>query len=150
MPSFRAIVLALAAIACATAGAARADETVTVVLNQARILRLPEKTKAIVVGNPLIADVSMQKHGNLVLTGKSYGSTNLIALDDKGNIVAESRIRVDAPQDSLVLVQRGMDRETYSCAPLCQPTISLGDNKEFFEGSVGAYDKRNSMSSPSK
>lgn len=148
MPSFRVIIATLAATTCMAAQGAVANDTVAVVLNQARILRLPEKTKTIVVGNPMIADVTMQKHGNLVLTGKSYGATNLIALDEKGNIVAESRIRVDGAQDTILIVQRGMDRETYSCAPLCQPTISLGDGKEFFEVSGVQADKRNTYSAP--
>lgn len=148
MPSPHAFIVALAATICVIAGGTRANDTVTVVLNQARILRLPEKTKTIVVGNPMIADVAMQKHGNLVLTGKSYGATNLIALDEKGNIVAESRIRVEGAQDAVLVVQRGMERETYSCAPLCQPTISPGDGKDFFELSGSQADKRNTYSAP--
>lgn len=149
MPSPRALLAALAIAACTAAGALAADESVAVVLNQARILRLPEKTKTVVVGNPMIADVAMQKHGNLVLTGKSYGVTNLIALDEKGNIVAESHIRVQGgAQDAMVTVQRGMDRETYSCAPLCQPTINPGDGKQFFDLTGNQADKHNTYSSP--
>jgi Flp pilus assembly secretin CpaC len=125
-----------------------ADEIVQVMLNQARILRLPEKTKTIIVGNPMIADVTMQKHGNLVLTGKAYGATNLIALDDKGNIIAESRIRVEASNETSVVVQRGMERETYSCAPLCQPTVSPGDAKTFFDDNSAQSERRNALSTP--
>jgi hypothetical protein len=131
-----------------TTAAAAADDLVSVVLNQARILRLPEKTKTVVVGNPMIADVAMQKQGNLVLTGKSYGSTNLIALDDKGGILAESRIRVEPQQDSMVIVQRGMDRESYSCSPLCQPTLNPGDGKQYFEEAGAQTERRNALSAP--
>lgn len=146
--SYRAVIGGALAVVSVAGGAALADETVSVTLNQARILRLPDKTKTIVIGNPLIADVTTQKHGNLVLTGKSYGATNLIALDDKGNIVAESRIRVDAPRESVVVVQRGMERESYSCAPQCQPTIMPGDSKEYFELSLTQAEKRNALSAP--
>ena len=91
MPGVRTIVVSLFAVITCGAIAARADEAVNVALNQARILRMPEKTKTIVIGNPMIADVTMQRNNNLVLTGKTYGSTNLIALDDKGNIVADRK-----------------------------------------------------------
>ncbi len=148
MSSLRAIIAGLLPSLALGAGPSLADEAVSVVLNQARILRLPEKTKTIVVGNPMIADVTMQKHGNLVLTGKSYGATNLIALDDKGNIVAESRIRVEAQQDSMVVVQRGMERESYSCLPLCQPTITLGDDAKYFAEMGGQAERRNAASAP--
>ena len=33
------------------------------------------------VGNPLIADATVQPGGILVITGKGYGATNLVALD---------------------------------------------------------------------
>ncbi|WP_342359824.1 pilus assembly protein N-terminal domain-containing protein [Terrarubrum flagellatum] len=146
--SGRAIGIILAATLFAAGAAQAADEVVSVVLNQARILRLPEKARTIVIGNPMIADVTMQKHGNLVLTGKGYGSTNLIALDDKGAIVAESRIRVEAAQDSTLVVLRGMERESYSCSPQCQPTSTLGDSNKFFEEAGNQIDKRNNWASP--
>jgi hypothetical protein len=149
MSSFRTIAASLfAALLFGGATSAMADEAVTIALNQARILRMPEKTKTIVIGNPMIADVTMQKNNNLVLTGKAYGLTNLIALDEKGNIVAESRIRVDAGQDSVLIVQRGMDRESYSCAPICQPTISPGDGAKYFGELATQAEKHNTLSSP--
>ena len=148
MPGVRTIVVSLFAVITCGAIAARADEAVNVALNQARILRMPEKTKTIVIGNPMIADVTMQRNNNLVLTGKTYGSTNLIALDEKGNIVAESRIRVEGQQTDILHVQRGMDRETYSCTPICQPTLSLGDGVTHFGDLAGQAEKHNGLSSP--
>jgi Flp pilus assembly secretin CpaC len=53
-------------------------------LDQAKVLKLPEKTATLVVGNPLIADVAVQPGGIMVVTGKSYGVTNLVALDRGG------------------------------------------------------------------
>jgi Flp pilus assembly secretin CpaC len=105
---------------------------VAVMIDHAKVLRLPERTQTVIVGNPIIADVSVQKNGILVLTGKSYGRTNLIALDGAGALIAESTISVQAPTDSVVTVQRGLDRESYSCTPDCQPSLLLGDASKYF------------------
>ncbi len=92
-------------------------ERFSVQVDNAKVIRLPEKTQTVVVGNPMIADITLQKNGVVVLTGKSFGSTNLIALDGKGAMLAESTISVQAPQASIITVQRGLDRESYSCTP---------------------------------
>jgi Flp pilus assembly secretin CpaC len=123
-------------------------ETVVVNLDHARIIRLPEKTQTVIVGNPIIADVAVQKSGIMVVTAKSFGETNLIALDAAGNMLAESRIVVKAARDSVVTVQRGMDRESYACAPACQPAIQLGDNQKFFSETGGQATARNALAVP--
>ena len=61
-----------------------------------------------VVGNPMIADITVQKHGILVVTGKAYGVTDLIALDGAGAMLAESLISVQAASESVVTVQGGL------------------------------------------
>src|SRR5262245_46150533 len=66
-----------------------ADATITVHLDRAKILKLPDETATLVVGNPLIADVTVQQGGIVVITGKSYGITNLVALDRSGTTLME-------------------------------------------------------------
>lgn len=106
---------------------------VTVVVDNAKVMRLPERTQTVIVGNPIIADVTLQKNGVLVLTGKSFGATNLIALDDAGAMLAETTIRVEASQASVITVQRGAEeRNSYSCTPYCQPSVQLGDSTKYF------------------
>jgi putative type II/III system pilus formation protein len=87
----------------------------------------------------------LQKNGILVVTGKSYGVTNLIALDNAGSMLAESLIRVQAPSESLVTVQRGLERESYSCTPNCQPSILLGDSNKYFSEVGGQAGQRNTL-----
>lgn len=129
----------------AAAGSASARETVAVMIDHAKVIRLPERTQTVIVGNPIIADVTVQRNGILVVTGKSYGVTNLIALDGGGAMLAESLVSVQAPQDSVVLVQRGFDRESYSCTPNCQPSILLGDSSKYFGEVGGQATQRNSL-----
>ena len=146
-------VVALLLISAAPAGAteqASLSEPVTVMIDHAKILRLPERTQTVIVGNPIIADVSVQKSGVLVLTGKSYGRTNLIALDAGGALIAESMISVQAPNEAVVTVQRGLDRESYSCTPSCQPSLLLGDANKYFSEVGGQAGQRNSLATVQK
>jgi hypothetical protein len=123
---------------------------ITVFVDNAKVMRLPERTQTIIVGNPTIADVTLQKNGVIVLTGKSFGSTNLIALDGAGSMIAETTIRVDAAQTSVVTVQRGaLDRNSYSCTPVCQPSAQLGDAAEYYGSVSGQADARRKMATGS-
>ncbi len=124
---------------------AQADETITLMLDRATIIRAPEKTSMVVIGNPAIADVAVQKNGIMVLTGKSYGETNLLALDDQGKLVSESWLRVQALNRNSVVVYRAGEPETYSCTPQCQPTIALGDSDKHFGKVGGQLGARNGL-----
>jgi len=109
---------------------------ITVHLDQARVLELPERTSTLVVGNPLIADASVQPGGVLVITGKSYGATNLVALDRSGRTLLEHVIEVQGPRDNIVVVYRGIERESYSCMPYCERRITLGDSAGYFTANL--------------
>ncbi len=139
------LVAGIAVPALANPGVSKARETVSVQIDHARVIKLPERTQTVIVGNPIIADVTVQRNGVLILTGKSYGVTNLIALDNAGTMLAESMISVQAPVDSVVVVQRGLDRESYSCTPNCQPSILLGDAVKHFGETSQQAQQRNAI-----
>jgi hypothetical protein len=116
---------------------ASAANVVIVRMDEARIAKVPEKVATIVVGNPLIADVTLQSGGIMVITGKGYGDTNLIALDRGGNVLAEQTIQVQGPSGAVVVVYRGVERESYNCTPICERRVTLGDTPAFFTGNLG-------------
>lgn len=122
---------------------ATAAETVVVQLDQARLAKIPDRVSTIVIGNPLIADVSLQAGGVLVLTGKGYGTTNLVALDREGRALTEFLIQVQAPTQNVVVVYRGDTRESYSCTPNCDPRITLGDTPQYFDSVIAQTGLRN-------
>ncbi|AMJ63838.1 pilus assembly protein [Bosea sp. PAMC 26642] len=136
--------LAVPAAAQST-GATTKPETVLVMVDHAKVIRLPERAQTVIVGNPGIADVAVQKNGVMIVTGKSFGVTNLIALDSGGALLAESLVRVGAASDSVLTVQRGLERESYSCTPTCQPSIQLGDAQKYFGEVGGQTTSRNSI-----
>lgn len=124
-----------------------ADAPLGVVLDQATLMKLPEKVATIVIGNPLIADVAVQSGGLVVVTGKGYGSTNLIALDRGGAILMERAIIVRGASDHAVQVYRGVERETYSCTPNCERRVTLGDSPAYFTTTIGQSDIRSGAAS---
>lgn len=111
---------------------------VSVKVNMARILRINAPASTVIIGNPAIADVTIQDPQTLVLTGKAYGQTNLIILDSKGSPIADTMIEVIQDQAGIVTVYMGNKRTSLSCEPTCQPTIMLGDDSDFTGTTIGA------------
>ena len=120
-------------------------DTIVVFLDQARLMQLPARAANVVIGNPLIADLSIQPGGLTVITGKSYGMTNVIVTDPKGVVLLDKAIEVSGPGGATVVVYRGADRETYSCTPICSRRLTLGDTPEFFEKTMAEIVSLNSQ-----
>ena len=97
-------------------------------------MKLPARVATIVIGNPLIADATLQCGGILVVTGKGFGSTNLLALDRSGQVVMDKTVQVlgASTGSDLVIVFKGVERESYSCAPDCERRLTLGDSSAYF------------------
>ena len=142
---FLAFAAALGLASGAAAGSASPPGVLEITLDQAKVAQLPAGATTLVVGNPAIADVTMLKGGvAMVVTGKGYGETNLIALDAQGNIIDEKKIDVE-PTRSVLVVQRGNERESYWCNPICMPTVQLGDENKAFSEASGQIGARNAL-----
>jgi Flp pilus assembly secretin CpaC len=140
---FRA--LAIGMVLCPAAALAEFPaDTIAVNVDQAKLVKLPGKVSTIVVGNPLIADVALQSGGVMVVTGKGYGATNFIAMDRSGEVLVDRVIQVEGPTDQLVTIYRGVERESYSCMPICQRRVTLGDGETYFKSAI---DQAGSLSS---
>ena len=138
------LLVAAAVLASPAAGLAESTaDTIAVNVDQAKLVRLPGKVATIVVGNPLIADVALQPGGILVVTGKGYGLTNVIALDRGGMVLLEKSVEVTGPAAGAVVVYRGIDKETYSCTPVCEKRITLGDTPAYFDATLNQTGNRN-------
>jgi Flp pilus assembly secretin CpaC len=122
--------------ASAFAAPAPTGGIIPVNIDQAKLIRLPERAATIVIGNPLVADITLQPGGVIIVTGKSYGATNFVAMDRNGEVLLERIILVESPADRIVTVYRGIERESYSCMPVCQPRITLGDSERFFKSTL--------------
>jgi Flp pilus assembly secretin CpaC len=110
-----------------------------VALDQASPIVLREAASAVVIGNPAIAGVSMQNDRMLFVTGRAYGTTNLIVLGANGRPIYESRVTVGADESgSTVMVTKGTSTVRHECAPLCRRTPDMADDKTVFEEVTGA------------
>jgi hypothetical protein len=125
-------VLALATFAAPSkAGAAGADLIVR--YDQSQLIRLPRPATEVIIGNPSIADVNIQGGNLLVVTGKAFGITNIIALDAQRNVIQDQRVLVERDDQRALVLYRGSTRESYACTPTCSPTIMIGDETKYFE-----------------
>ena len=122
----------LAASLALSAIRANASELV-VKYDQSQLLRIDRPVSEIIIGNPSIADVSIQSKQLLVVTGKSFGKTNIILLDTEKNVIREQLVVVQQDQTQVVNLHRGGARESYNCSPRCNPTITVGDDKVYFK-----------------
>ena len=89
------------------AGTAWADNAVEVPLGRAAILHLQSTPAQVVIGNPAIADVTLQSARTLTLFGKFPGGTTLTVLDAKGNALMDMDVVVTSVSASGVSVHYG-------------------------------------------
>ena len=128
-----ALVAAAAGIAALASSTVRASANELIVkFDQSQIIKLPRPIAEIIIGNPMIADVAIQSSNMLVVTGKSFGLTNIIALDADRNVIVDQRVMVQRDNARLLFLTKAGKRETYNCSPQCNPTITVGDDNVFF------------------
>lgn len=100
--------------------------------DQSQIVRFQRDVAEIIIGNPTVAEVFVHNPKMLVVTGKTFGVTNAIFLDSKREVITEQRIIVVRDSTSVVSLHRGMKRETYNCTPQCNPSMTIGDDPNYF------------------
>lgn len=101
-------------------GPALAEAGISVLVNQAKILKLSRPADTIVIGNPMIADASVQDPSTIVLTGKGFGVTNLVVIDTNGMPILDEQIVVSRSTANSVRVYRRAEVQTLSCSPYCE------------------------------
>ena len=131
-PTSRLIAAATALLLVPTTALALGPD-VKVSIDEASMLRLQRPAAEIIIGNPSIADVSVQSGKVLVVTGKSFGETNLIVLDAEGKAIINRKVSVQQNDQGLVSVYRGAQRASYYCAPKCSTPLVVGDEPEYFD-----------------
>jgi len=134
--SVKTVLATLSALLIATPALAT-DHTVEI--NKTSILRLSRPAAAVVIGNPKIADISVHSSDTLLLSGRGFGVTNILAFDEFGQTIMDADIQVNPPQSSSAVRVNfiGDGYKTFSCNPHCLPAPIIGDTQKFigeFEG----------------
>ena len=68
-----------------------------------------------------------------------------MALDAAGEAIGESLIKVSADDTKNLVVQRGVERESYHCNERCQLTYALGDSLRHMNEAAGQILTRNGV-----
>jgi Flp pilus assembly secretin CpaC len=111
----------------------RASPSIAVPLDEVRVVAFSQPISTVYVGNPMIADVSMIDSRHAFVLGKSFGATNVVALDSNGKQVVNDPVNVFGHSGSTVILHRGTQQSTYACAGVrCESAPTPGDDKDSF------------------
>lgn len=110
------------------AGAAYAQD-IRVALDAAAPVRLAAPAQGVAIGNPAIAGVTVQNERLLFVTGRAYGSTNLVVVAGDGRVIYSGRVTVTPDEEGAVLVTRGLSTERLECTPTCRPRPDVGEGR---------------------
>lgn len=117
---------------------------VVVPIDNSTMLELERNAATVVVGNPSIADVSVQKGNLLFVLGRNFGTTNVIALDSGNQQIANIPISVTTTMPHHMTLYRGAGQVSFTCAPRCERSLIPGDfNQEFVDAEAQVRNKLN-------
>lgn len=131
-------------------GSATESGMFEVSVDHARVIKIDKVAETIIIGNPSIVDVTVHDAETLVLTGRSYGITNLIVIGRDGEAIIDEEVSVRSFEKGSVRIFRQASRTTYACAPECEPTVTIGDNPYSFTSAAEQYDVRQGMAAGTK
>ncbi|WEZ84860.1 pilus assembly protein N-terminal domain-containing protein [Rhizobium sp. 32-5/1] len=115
------LAFAMAALFQLTPVAAQAgEEMMRVYMDHARVLKLDRPVSKVIIGNSEVADATVADAKTIVLTGKSFGTTNLVILDVDGNAIVDERLLVSIDEGNTVRVFKQTERSVLSCTPNCE------------------------------
>jgi Flp pilus assembly secretin CpaC len=115
-----ALLALVAAFVLAPQFATAQDDMLRVFMDHARILKLDRPVAKVIVGNSQVADATVADPKTIVLTGRSFGTTNIVLLDADDNAIVDQRILVSIDEGNTVRVYRQTDRSVLSCTPACE------------------------------
>ncbi len=127
-------------MACLALPAAAAEELM-VLSDETQTIQLEQAPHTVVVGNPSIADVTLDGR-LLLLHGRGFGRTNVILFDAEGRQLREFKVNVATEDPYGVAIFRAGKRQTLSCKGDCQPTLQVGDAPEAAAATAAAQTLR--------
>ncbi|OCP20871.1 pilus assembly protein PilQ [Ensifer sp. LC54] len=96
------------------------DDMMRVYMDHARVLKLDRPVSKVIIGNADVADATVADAKTIVVTGRNFGTTNLVILDQDGNAIVDERILVSIDEGNTVRVYKQTSRTVLSCTPNCE------------------------------
>jgi len=128
------------------AGRTKVSGPIKVEMDHAKVLRIDGTAHTVILGNPAIADAVVHNQNTLIITGRAFGSTNLVVLDRDSNPIADEVLVVTQSTATVVQIHRRGERFSHRCSPRCDSDMVPGDNKEFFEKNLKSAQARQELS----
>jgi hypothetical protein len=109
----------LALLLGATTAKAAESDPMVVFLDHAELLRLTVAATRVIIGNPALAEVTVESPRLVSIFGKSAGETNLIILDGQDHALVARPLRITQGSNGAVAVhvpgRDGPAERLYSC-----------------------------------
>ncbi|RDL49442.1 hypothetical protein BLJAPNOD_00543 [Ensifer sp. M14] len=96
------------------------EDIMRVYMDHARVLKLDRPVSKVIIGNADVADATVADAKTIVVTGRNFGTTNLVILDQDGNAIVDERIIVSIDEGNTVRVYKQTSRTVLSCTPNCE------------------------------
>lgn len=133
--------------------AAQAGAQLTIGVDRSQFMQLNADPGSIIVGNPSIADVSLNGR-QLFIHGHSAGETNLIIFDQGGNKIGDYDLSVAQDGSNALIVftgsTAGTSRLSYVCAPNCERSMAAGDPPPATAALIGVNQTKSDFAQGSK
>lgn len=111
---------ALIPLSAITPASAQEEALLQVFMDHARVLKLDRPVSKVIIGNSDVADATVADAKTIVLTGRNFGTTNIVILDLDGNAIIDERILVSIDEGNTVRMFRRTERSVLSCTPNCE------------------------------
>jgi len=121
----------------ACGGAITGEKCLVILSDHMRRVRLDRPAGTILVGNPLIADVTVLGNDTIFVSARSIGSTNIIVLDKSGNEMVTYEVFVREPRIKRVVLNNAGITQNYQCAPNCERALTQSDSAEPYQTRAG-------------
>ncbi|MEL7480640.1 MAG: pilus assembly protein N-terminal domain-containing protein [Pseudomonadota bacterium] len=130
---FTSTVVLSALLVISTALSASAQQ-INVEANKSLAVRISKGDAAsVVIGNPNIADVSVHDENLLFITGRTFGTTNLLVFNNAGEQLYSGDVVVTTNTSSLVTIRRAGENFSFDCTPECRSVLVIGDEAVYFD-----------------
>jgi Pilus formation protein N terminal region len=128
-----------------TSQQALAAQPLIIFSDQSQLISVARNPGTVVVGNPSIADVTIQGQ-QVFLHARTFGTTNVIILDENGAQLADFEVTVQDGGTNNVSLYKAGGLQTLVCAPTCEASLHVGDEIDTFQKVVAAEAKtKNNM-----
>lgn len=125
-----ALLVALAVASLAGAAAAQSASPLNIGVDRSQRISLRGAVSSVIVNNPLIADVTVVDANTLVIQGKGYGQTEILAVDAIGRTLFQNQVIVTGGQTGSLRVWRGGKATEMACGATCSPSLRVYENAD--------------------